>query len=85
MNRDIGLGPIRPEHARNGWRLEGDNRTGWQLTKRLDGGLVAKVAATTETTVAWSVYRGGHLLREASALYVRAAQAAAVTWAMVNG
>jgi len=60
------LGPIRPEHVGDGWRLEGDERGGWCLTKR-HGDLVAKVYSTTPKSVAWSIYRpDGRMLREAS-------------------
>lgn len=79
MNGDD-LGLIRPEHARDGWRLDADN-TGWGLTKPLPDGGRARIRPTTPTTVSWSVYApNGHMLREASGRDVEAAKSAAVQW-----
>ncbi|MBF6328502.1 hypothetical protein [Nocardia transvalensis] len=76
----VHLGPIRPEHVSDGWRLEGDESGGWWLSKRL-GDRVATIRGTTPTTCAWSVYRaGGRLLREASSYDVEEAKALADEW-----
>jgi hypothetical protein len=81
MSGDIArLGPIRPEHACGGWRLEGDDRGGWSLSKRV-GDAVAKIRPTTPTTVSWGVYAAdGRMLREASWDDVAEAKALADKW-----
>jgi len=77
----VRLGPIRPEHVGDGWRLDGDERGGWSLCKRVGDGVVAKIRATTSTTCAWSVYAAdGRMLREASWDDVDEAKALADKW-----
>lgn len=77
------LGPIRPEHACGGWRLDGDLDR-WALTKPV-GALIAKVYATTPTTVAWSVHRAdGRMLRGASWDDVEEAKTLALNWIRKN-
>jgi len=74
------LGPIRPEHVGDDWRLEGDERGGWWLSRPV-GDLSVKIYATTPTTCAWSIYRAdGWMLREASSRNVDEAKTAAVAW-----
>ncbi|MBF6331858.1 hypothetical protein [Nocardia transvalensis] len=74
------FGPIRPEHATNGWELHGDDSE-WRLIKRTEG-LVLRVKPTTRTTCAWTVKaEDGRFLREASARDVEAAKADAENWA----
>lgn len=74
------LGPIRPEHVGDGWRLEGDERGGWWLSRPI-GDLSVNICATTPTTCAWSIYRAdGRMLREASSRNVEEAKAATVAW-----
>lgn len=60
------LGPIRPEHAGDGWRLEGDERRGWYLARRLYT-LRAQIKGSSPTSCVWTVYAGdGHVLRKAT-------------------
>jgi len=78
--RRVRLGPIRPEHVGDGWRLEGDEAGGWWLSKRV-GDMVSRVHGTSPTTCAWGIYRpDGRMIREASALEVQDAKAAADDW-----
>jgi hypothetical protein len=76
----VQLGPIRPEHACDGWRLGGDEANGWCLYRPV-GDLVAKVHGTTATTCAWGIYRpDGTMIREASWDDVDEAKALADKW-----
>ncbi|MCM6773111.1 hypothetical protein NDR87_04330 [Nocardia sp. CDC159] len=73
------FGPIRPEHATDGWALAGGPAE-WWLTKDF-GECRARVKATTRTTCAWRIGRlDGSLVREASARSVDEAKAAAQEW-----
>lgn len=82
-NEPAALGPIRPEHATDGWRLEGDSR-GWCVSKRV-GAMIAKVRGTTPTTCVWGVYEaGGRMLREASSNDVEYAKTTATLWIESN-
>jgi hypothetical protein len=49
-------GPVRPEHAVDGWELEGDD-DGWGLIKRY-GPYIAVIEAYTSTTCAGFVSAG---------------------------
>lgn len=49
------LGPIRPEHAGDGWRLEGDERRGWYLARRWYS-LRAQIKGSSPTSCVWTVY-----------------------------
>jgi hypothetical protein len=73
------FGPIRPEHAADGWELAG-SAAEWWLIKDFPG-FYGQVRGTTATTCAWRIYRiGGRLVREASARSVADARAAADAW-----
>ncbi|WP_068005813.1 hypothetical protein [Nocardia pseudobrasiliensis] len=73
------FGPIRPEHATDGWALAGGPAE-WWLTKNF-GDYRARVKATTRTTCAWRIGRqDGSLLREASARSVDDAKTSADEW-----
>lgn len=75
----VDLGPIRPEHAVAGWRLDNDG-TGWGLSRWVEGHR-AQIRPTTSATVSWTVYGpGGDVLREASAHDVDDAKSAADQW-----
>lgn len=79
MNDDTArLGPIRPEHATDGWRLEGDEG-GWWLSKRI-GAVEAKIRATTPRTLSWRIDAGGEFMREASAADVYHAKTMVDDW-----
>jgi hypothetical protein len=81
----VRLGPIRPEHATGGWKLKGDDRGRWFLSKPA-GPNIAPIQATTATTCAWGIYRAnGRMLREASAKDVGQAKAAADAWVREHG
>ncbi|MCX4095332.1 hypothetical protein [Nocardia sp. alder85J] len=68
------LGPFRPHHVRDGWRLEGDHRGEWSLVLPA-GNQVAQIRATGTESVSWTVYASsGAVVREASAVSVEAAQ-----------
>jgi hypothetical protein len=74
------LGPIRPEHAVNGWRLEGDDNGSWCLVKHV-GRARGKIRPATAQAVSWTIYgMDGALIREASERYVAVAMANAETW-----
>lgn len=75
------LGPIRAEHAIDGWQLRGDGRGGWHLMKDY-ARLIGVISATTPTTCSWQITtRTGDLRREASGGEdVAAARAAADEW-----
>jgi len=74
------LGPIRPEHAAGGSKLEGDDRGRWFLSKST-GRALARIQATTPTTCSWGIYRpDGQMIREASARCVDSAKSAVDTW-----
>lgn len=75
----VDLGQIRPEHATDGWRLDGDEH-GWWLTFPLTGGYHVRIYPTTATTVAWSAGDGHQVLREASARNVDDAKSAVDQW-----
>jgi hypothetical protein len=81
MNPEPMLGPIQPEHARDGWQLRGDGQR-WHLIKDY-GRHLGVISATTSTTCAWQITtRAGDLLREASSGNdVARARAAADEWA----
>lgn len=79
MNRPD-LGPIRPEHITDEWRLDGDDRR-WWLARTLPDGRHVRIYATTPTTTTWSVTDAcGRVLREASELEVEAAKSAVKQW-----
>ncbi|WP_405490527.1 hypothetical protein [Nocardia sp. NBC_00511] len=48
------FGPIRPEDAVDGWKLEGDPAE-WWLTKELPNGVTARIKGTTAKCCAWTV------------------------------
>lgn len=74
------LGPIRPKHARPGWRLEGDGFGRWHLIKH-GVEYTARVYGTTLTTCAWSITGpSGRVLREASSSDPDDALDAAEAW-----
>lgn len=75
----IDLGPIRPDHATDGWRLDGDEY-GWWLATTFPGGWLARIYATTPTTVAWTMFRDGAMVREESARDVDTAKAHVKQW-----
>ncbi|MBF6334141.1 hypothetical protein [Nocardia transvalensis] len=73
------FGPIRPEHATDGWELAGGPAE-WWLTKDF-GEYRGRVKATSRTTCAWRIGRqDGSLVSEASAPSVAEAKAAADAW-----
>ncbi|WP_024805591.1 hypothetical protein [Nocardia sp. BMG51109] len=73
------LGPLRPEHATDEWRLDGDENS-WWLSKHADS-LVAKIRPTTPTTCAWGIYTtDGRMIREASVTCVDVAKQAVDEW-----
>lgn len=73
------FGPIRPEHACDGWELAGDAAE-WWLTRRY-GCYRACVTGTTKTTCAWQISAtDGSMIREASARSVDDAKSAADAW-----
>jgi len=80
MNAEPHLGPIQPEHARDGWKLRGDGQH-WHLIKDY-GKHLGVISATTPATCAWQITtRTGEFLREASAgADVDGARAAADEW-----
>lgn len=74
------LGPIRPEHAGDGWRLEGDERSGWYLARRIYS-LVGQIKGASPTSCVWTVYSGdGRVLRKAICDDVDAAKADGEEW-----
>ncbi|WP_156959372.1 hypothetical protein [Nocardia sp. BMG51109] len=74
-----GYGPIKPEHADNGWIIEGDQDQRW-LSKDY-GDLRGRVKTTAPTACAWRITTAdGAFLREASSSDVHAAKAAADDW-----
>jgi hypothetical protein len=77
------LGLIRPEHAVNGWRLEGDDPGRWMLVKRF-GDEVAEIRPTTPWTVAWTIRVDGRTVREASEHQVGDAKSNAAMWIAEN-
>ncbi|MBF6328422.1 hypothetical protein [Nocardia transvalensis] len=79
MTTNVPFGPIRPEHAVDGWSLAGGPDE-WWLTKDF-GEYRMRVKATTATTVAWRIgYLDGRLRREASAVDVDEAKTQAEKW-----
>lgn len=73
------FGPIRPEHAADGWELAGGPGE-WWLRKDF-GEFRGRIKATTRTTCAWRIGRqDGSLIREASARSVEDAKLAAEDW-----
>jgi hypothetical protein len=72
------LGPIRPEHATDGWRLEGDDHDRWRLAKRF-GDTVAMVVPTA-SAIAWTLLKSGKVIRAASEQDVETAKAHATAW-----
>lgn len=78
------LGPIRPQHEGNGWKLRGNEKGRWWLLKDF-GRYIGIISATTPTTCAWQITtRAGDLLREASSDDVAVARAAADKWVAKN-
>lgn len=73
------LGPIRPEHATDGWRLEGDDLGRWRLVKHF-GSTQAMIVPTSAAVVAWTILEGGKVIRAASEQHVDAAKSAAAEW-----
>lgn len=74
------LGPIRPEHATGGRRLDGDESGRW-LAFPLSADYQVRIYATTATTVARTASDGrGRVVREASARDVDDAKAAVDRW-----
>ncbi|MFI5776905.1 hypothetical protein [Nocardia sp. NPDC051570] len=73
------FGPIRPEHATDGWALAGGPAE-WWLTKDF-GALHGRVKASTRSTCTWRIGRpDGSLMREASARSVDDAKTSADEW-----
>lgn len=79
----VHLGPIRPEHTRDGWRLEGDDRGRWRLVKHMGEAMVT-IWPTTPWTCAWTVSVDGRTVREASERRVETVQANAEAWVREN-
>ncbi len=74
------FGPVRPEHASDGWALAGDAAE-WWLTKTY-GAFHARINGTTGKTCAWRISKpSGDLIREVSAFTVEEAKIACDTWA----
>ena len=74
------FGPVRPEHASDGWKLAGGPAEWWLI--KTFGTYHARITGTTSTTCAWLVSRpDGGLVREVSARGVEDAKAAADAWA----
>jgi len=73
------LGPIRPEHAVDGWRLEGDDLGRWRLVKRF-GDAVAMIVPTTSSPISWMILKGRKVVRAASEQDVETAKAHAAAW-----
>lgn len=73
------FGPIRPEHASDGWEVAGDPSEWWLI--KAFGEFHARITGTTCTTCAWLISRpDGGLLREVSARGVEDAKLAADAW-----
>lgn len=74
------FGPVRPEHASDGWELAG-GPSEWWLVKTF-GAYRACITGTTCNTCAWLVSGpDDRLVREVSARGVEAAKIAADSWA----
>ncbi len=72
------LGPIRPEHAIDGWRLEGDDLGRWRLVKHF-GSTVAMIVPTA-SAIAWMILVGGKVTRAASERDIETAKTNAAAW-----
>ncbi|WP_238846038.1 hypothetical protein [Nocardia terpenica] len=71
-------GPIRPEHATDGWELCGTHAEYWLARRHRT--YVLQIQATAARTCALRVYSGETLVREASASSVEYAKYIAQQW-----
>ncbi|MCX4099257.1 hypothetical protein [Nocardia sp. alder85J] len=78
-------GPIQISDARDGWSFAPYGPTGPQLVRDYDDGLTGYIRATTPVTVAWTIINADRILRQASAVDVATARAAADTWVARRG
>ncbi len=73
------LGPIRPEHATGGWRLEGDHLGRWRLAKQF-GDTKVLIVPVASGAIAWTILRDGHVVRAASERDVETAKSRGAEW-----